>query len=48
MKTYPNGVRVGYVPDHKAPKSEVAKIKHGFLLAGQARTLNMQVNMLPI
>lgn len=48
VKTYPNGVRVGYVPDHKAPKSEVAKIKHGFLLAGQARTLNMQVNMLPI
>lgn len=48
VKTYPNGVRVGYVPDHKAPKSEVALIKRGFRPAGPPRILNMQVNMLLI
>lgn len=25
VKTYPNGVRVGYVPDHKAPKKRSGK-----------------------
>lgn len=48
VKTYPNGVRVGYVPRHKDTKKKKGLIKRGFLHIGQPKTLNMQVNMLLI
>lgn len=46
VKTYPNGVRVGYVPDHKDKKNEAVLAKHGFLKIGRLVILGTLESML--
>ena len=46
IKTYPNGVRIGYVPDHKQKSKRSGIGQAWFPKSWTKKTLNMQVNML--
>ncbi|GEM_PF-2747458 len=45
VKTYPNGVRIGNVQNHKNKKKEKTQAKLGFQKSGHKKTSWLQLNM---